>query len=249
MRNYIPDWTDFLNEDIINEATLKKDKQLDDETFKKYNEAKYKFLEKQIALCKKHGVKCMADFGTLLGIVRDKDLIRNDNDTDLQIWGETLNPDFFEDLHKTFYAVATSKSSYKKLFDNEDDYHELLYIWLEDLDKDGNKITFKSPSGATVGMFGDMMVSYPFIEGKRILRWPGWEVMTYNKKFSDKLSSVSFKGFEVPIPANAEEYIEYYYGKDWKTPQPRFGGYTCEFIPRGKSHNYKFSIKECKFKW
>ncbi|MCK9574525.1 MAG: hypothetical protein WC979_01325 [Candidatus Pacearchaeota archaeon] len=248
MLNRIPTWVAFSNDyDRLYEATLKKNKQLDDETHKKYNEAKYKFLEKQLAICKKHGVKCMADFGTLLGIIRDGDLIRND--TDLQIFGETLNKDFFDDLDKTFYAVPSSKQSFKKLFDENDDYHELLYVWLEDLDKDGNKITFKSPGGATVGMFGDLMVSYPFKDGKRILRWPGWEVMTYDQKHADKINTVSFKGFDVPVPSSTTEYIQYFYGEGWKTPQSRFGKYTCEFINRADAHKYTYSLKDGKYKF
>lgn len=244
MKEFIPSFDNFQ----LFEATFKKDKQLDDKAHKVYQELKYKFLEKQIALCKKHGVKCFADFGTLLGIVRDGDLIRNDNDTDLQIFGETLNKDFFEELQKVFYAVPTSKSSFKKMFDDEDDYAQLMYIWLEDIDNKGKKITVKGSSGQVVGMFGDMMVSYPYENGQRILRWPGWEVMTYDAKYANRIGTKSFKGFDVPIPSSPEDYLEYYYGKDWKTPQSRFGDYQCTFIDRKKAHKYYYSLKEGKFK-
>jgi len=244
MKVYIPKFDAFQ----INEATFKKEKQLDDDAHKKYQELKYKFLKKQLDVCKKHGVKCFADFGTLLGIVRDGDLIRNDNDTDLQIFGETLNSDFFEELQKVFFAVPSSKTAYKKLFNEEDDYAELMYIWLEDIDDKGKKITVKGSSGQTVGMFGDMMISYPYENKQRILRWPGWEVMTYDEKHASKIGTKSFKGFSVPIPASPEDYIEYFYGADWKTPQSRFGKYTCNFVDRKKAHKYMYSLKEGKFK-
>lgn len=244
MREFIPSFDNFA----MNEATLRVSKRLDDETHKKYNEAKYKFLERQIALCKKHGVTCMADFGTLLGIIRDGDLIRNDNDTDLQVFGDTLNKDFIEELQKTFFVNILSKSSLKKLFAEDDDYVDLMYIWLEDIDKDGNKITFKSPSGFKLGMFGDMMISYPYENGKRILRWPGWETMTYDANFAKNIKKVSFKGFDVPVPSDPEKYIAYFYGDTWKTPQSNFGGYTCDWVPRGKAHSYMYSLKENKFK-
>lgn len=243
MKLYIPKFDNFQ----INESTFKKEKQLDDDAHKKYQELKYKFLEKQITMCKKHGVKCFADFGTLLGIIRDGDLIRNDNDTDLQIFGETLNKDFFEDLEKTFFTVVSSKTQYKKLFDEEDDYTQLLYIWLEDIDSKGKKITVKGSSGQTVGIFGDMMISYPYDDRKRILRWPGWEVMVYDDKHA-KIGRKQFKGFSVPVPANPEEYLEYFYGDTWETPQSRFGDYKCKFINRKKAHKYMYSLKEKKFK-
>lgn len=238
MRQRIPDWDSFE----LNESTFRKAKRLDDDDHKKYNELKYKFLEKQIALCKKHGVKCMADFGTLLGIVRDGDLIKHDNDTDVQLFAETLNRDFFDDMHSTFECSTDGKPIVEKLFNEEDDYNEMICIWLADKDSKGKRVKIKNTE-----VFGDFMVSYPYENGKRVLRWPGWEAMTYDNKFA-KLSSKQFKGFSVPVPSNPEAYIEYFYGKDWETPKSSFGAYTCDFITAKQAHSYQFSIKENKFK-
>jgi phosphorylcholine metabolism protein LicD len=39
------------------------------------------------------------------------------------------------------------------------------------------------------------------------------------KHYYENLDSINFQGIEFKIPSNVEQYLEYRYGKDWKTPK------------------------------
>lgn len=41
----------------------------------------------------------------------------------------------------------------------------------------------------------------------------------FPKHYFEKLGAIKFYGMTFNIPSNVEDYLEYYYGKDWKTPK------------------------------
>ena len=248
MPNHVFSFNEFLFE-----GTMRDDKKLDDKEQKKFNQLKLDFLKKQIDLCKKHNVKCFIDYGSLLGLYREGQTIKNDNDTDVSIFGETVTKEFLEDIEKEFKLVRPTKigSLAKKMFSDSDDpdYHEIPYIGLSYVNGKGKEYSVKSMSGKNVGVSGDFFFHYPYTGGKRITRWPGWEVQLTPDKYFQRLGKVTIDGYDFPIPSSTDDYLAYIYGDDWKTPKSRAGvSQKLELISREEGHNYQYSHKEKKYK-
>jgi hypothetical protein len=254
VEKHVFNFNEFLNENELNEGTLRKESQLSEATQKEFNKMKMKFLKKQVQLCKKHNVKCFLDYGSLLGLHRDGDMIRNDNDCDMAIFGETVTKEFLEDIAKEFNLVRPTniQTLINKLFpegEDADDYHQIPYIGMGLKDSQGKTASVKSESGKEVQCNGDFFFYYPYKDGKRVTRWPGWEVQLVSDKHFKNTGSISKGGFDYPIPSNPDGYCEYIYGKDWKTPKSRSGhGSECEFITRAAGQKFGYSHKEKKSK-
>ena len=243
----------FSFEEFLFEGTMRNNKKLSDKEQEKFNKLKLDFLKKQIDLCRKHNVKCFVDFGSLLGLYRDGNTIKNDNDTDVGIFGETVTREFLEDVEKEFGLVRPTKISYiaNKMFSDSDDpdYHEIPYIGMEYVDSKGKAYSVKSTSGKSVGIAGDFFFYYPYTDAKRITRWPGWEVQLTPEKHFKRLGTVKVDGYDFPIPSSTDEYLAYIYGDDWETPKSRSGvNQKLELLSREEGHNYKYSHKEKKYK-
>jgi len=252
--NYVFNFNEFLNENHLNEGTLRNAKHLGDAAQKEFNQMKMDFLKKQVQLCKKHSVKCFLDYGSLLGLHRDGEMIKNDNDCDMAIYGETVTKEFLLDIEKEFVLVRPNniQTIINKLFpegEDADDYHQIPYIGIGHKDGNGKLATVKSEGGVNVECGGDFFFYYPYKDGKRITRWPGWEVQLVSDKHFKNTGSISKGGFDYPIPSNPDGYCEYVYGKDWKTPKSRAGtGSELEFISRGAGKKFMYSHKEKKSK-
>ena len=254
MPNFVFSFQEFLTENEVFEGTNRTDKRLSDEGQEEYNKLKIESLKKQIDLCKKHKVKCFVDFGSLLGLYRDGKLIKHDNDTDVAILGETVTKEFLEDIEKEFILQRPTKMSalINQLFvsdENADDYHQIPYVGLALKGKDGKPVEVSSMAKKKIGVPGDFFFYYPYSDGKRITRYPGWEVQLVPGKHFDKLGSLKHDGYDFPIPSDPEGYLAYVYGKDWKTPKSNSGmNDDCEFISRKEGQDYLYSIKDGKFK-
>ena len=254
MGNYVFNFEQFLNESALNEGTLLNAKKLGDAAQKEFNEMKMEFLKKQVQLCKKHGVKCFLDFGSLLGLHRDGEMIKNDNDCDMAIFGETVTKEFLEDIEKEFVVVRPNniQTLINKLFpegEDADDYHAIPYIGIALKDSNGKVASVKSEGGKNVECGGDFFFYYPYKDGKRITRWPGWEVQLVSDKHFGRLGKISKGGFDYPIPSDPDGYCEYVYGKDWKTPKNRSGHSSeLELISRAEGKKFAWSHKEKKAK-
>jgi hypothetical protein len=254
MPNFVFSFQEFLTENEVFEGTNRIDKRLSDEVQEEYNKLKIESLKKQIDLCKKHKVKCFVDYGSLLGLYRDGKLIKHDNDTDVAIFGETVTKEFLEDVEKEFILQRPTKMSalINQLFvsdENADDYHQIPYVGLALKGKDGKEIQVTAMSKKKIGVPGDFFFYYPYGDGKRITRYPGWEVQLTSAKHFDKLGTLKHDGYDFPIPGDPEVYLEYLYGKDWKTPKSNSGlNDDCEFITRAKGKAYCYSHREGKYK-
>ena len=254
MPNFVSNFDEFLNESALFEGTMLKNKQLDAKEQTKFNQLKTEFLKKQIDLCKKHGVKCFLEYGTLLGFYREGDHIKNDNDTDLGIIGSTVTQEFLEDIEKEFLLLRPKnmKGVIKDMFTNEkggNDYHEIPYIGIAYKNSKGQPYSVKSVTGKNINVVGDLFFYYPYTNNKFITRWPGWEVQLTPDNYFKRLSKLKIGGYEYPIPSKANEYLEYIYGKDWKTPKSRAGvNQKLEFISREEGQSYAYSHSQKDFK-
>lgn len=157
-------------------------------------------------------------FGTLLGAVRDKMLIQGDEDVDVFIEDEDLLRRNLPFLNDNGYNVCRIDEG-------------ILY-------------SFR--------INGSKAYIDVYIRRKLPLSiWSLWCTCLYNRavprKFLNRKTQISFLGGVYHIPAHPEKLLEFWYGKDWRTPV-RGHNFTYETPSRYWWHNkgqYKFEL--CKY--
>lgn len=165
-------------------------------------------LKRVDEICQRHGIKYFADFGTLLGIVRENGFIKNDDDIDVSILDNEIDAisvlkvfrnEGFEFVHALTYhgklrefTVSLNKLTVDFFFServgNEGRTHAIFYF--------DPKIGYKNPAENSVK--------------ERVLPYVA------------DVERIDFNGVKIMIPANREEYLASLYGKKWRTPDPAF---------------------------
>lgn len=149
-----------------------------------------------------------ADYGTLLGIIRDHHFIKGDMDIDYGIikpanfnWKE-----FEQHLsHFKFYKVR----EYKYLGEIKEQTYEYKKLTID--------FFFKTDDG-------NNSIAYGFYNKK------GYKYQSLYERHVRKVEYISIKGvrkesfleIQVTVPKNAEEYLESAYSKNWKVPDPKW---------------------------
>jgi len=138
------------------------------------------------------------DYGTALGAYRDKDFIANDNDIDIGVYADNKIELMIRGIGIFSQAVSywkiegfTNKYRYIK-FGVHDKFDILVYY---KMNKD-NFYTVRKNVGPN--------------------KFACKEIPA---KFLDELQEIDFKGMKVKVPNHIEEYLEYLYGADWRTPK------------------------------
>ena len=159
-----------------------------------------------INFMREHQSGVFAVSGTLLGIIREKELLSHDIDIDLGVMEEDI------DVERLVNAIQVSDKFYIKKIDypvlRVHDSERIRYIKMSipSLIKFGHKR----------GLHIDLFVH--FRDNK--LRWHGSSLHRWdNSEF--EIQSINFKGQTVNIPSNPERYLEENYG-DWQTPKIDF---------------------------
>ena len=148
---------------------------------------------------KEAGISFFLMFGTLLGAVREGDLISYDKDIDLGI--------LYEDSYKLEKA--------QKIF-------EKYGIFLEGKrrrksDTPIEKFVFFGETVwgievMTLHLIGD---KYWHIDSSD---WRGAMLAPHKKEWLDVLEEIDFLGDKFPIPSNSEEVLKSFYGSKWRIP-------------------------------
>jgi len=154
-------------------------------------------------------VKFWIDFGTLLGIYREGDVIENDLDMDL---GMYLS-EYTEKVDNAFYKEGFKL--YRKIVIDEGKYGlEVSFI------KKGIKIDLFCYSKFNSHLFKVHSFSnFPGLGLTKSIKEKG-ELRVIEQCMPLKnFKVISFKDEEFLIPSNTEEYLSYHYGKDFMTPR------------------------------
>lgn len=133
-------------------------------------------------------------FGTLLGIVRDGRLIPWDDDIDVAI--------FAKDFEKVKNELVKSVEKFEALFDVK----IILRMYSNGNPASINIECFERGKKLFIINFDCMYVVNDMVEQ---------ELNITPYKFFDGYDEYPFNGFNIRIPKNYEEYLEYTYG-DWK---------------------------------
>jgi len=155
--------------------------------------------------------------GTLLGIVRNGDLIPWDVDLDVGILGSADK----ENLIQAFMGVGFTVHD----FGPESDY---LVFRFEDVlvdlnffrERDHELVTLWSlprrdfVSRKVIGLFRFLRI--PFKRVRALWTREGYAIP---QSATLPLGGIAFKGKTVPVPATPEDVLEHVYGPDWRTPR------------------------------
>ena len=164
---------------------------------------------REIESClKEYGGKYFADFGTLLGIIRDHQFISWDIDID---YGILFSDDFdWAKFEKQLNSYGFEKIRQFRLYNR---IREQTY-------RKGNM---------TIDFFGhenvkDGSICYEFYRKENYIYHSKYEHHVRRGKHAgiEKIRKEKFWGVEVNVPENAEEYLESIYSTSWRTPDPKW---------------------------
>jgi len=144
----------------------------------------------------KVGIEHFLIFGTLLGAIREKNLIQHDKDIDIGVIGKPFR-DFdvwyalLEELNK--HSIRVNK------------------VWY-----DYAVVNFRSHENCSLDVYGFQRRGNKY--------WVELFVKKrgYDKKYFDTLDEIKVFGRKFKVPHNVEEWLDYHYGKDWKNPKQKF---------------------------
>jgi phosphorylcholine metabolism protein LicD len=144
-----------------------------------------------------HKIIFWPDCGTLLFIHRDNKLDSHDVDVSIR----------YKDLRKLLSSL--------KDFAKENYHIHGLYNYKGRI----TEVSFRK-DGFAVDIFvrqriGDYLVGYSKY-GDHYIAWG----QPY--KYFEPMSSINFDGKTYKAPNNVDNYLSYYFGKDWETPKPKW---------------------------
>ena len=141
----------------------------------------------------KHNIYYWVDFGTLLGIYREKDIILGDNDIDICI----LDTDKTHEIIKTKITFDLNKYNYI----------------IKKLDWDAYRIYYYIGSGQ---FFADIYINK--IKDKTIIGATG-KNSNISKDKIGKVRKIKWNNLYVSVPENINETLKWRYGDDYMTPK------------------------------
>ncbi|MDP8200893.1 MAG: LicD family protein [Candidatus Tenebribacter burtonii] len=170
----------------------------------KYYDRMKRLILFAIKILEKNNIPYWLDEGTLLGIVRDGDLLPWDHDADMSVPGE-----YAEKLWKIRYQFFPVFFVVRKMTSSS---------WVPGKFRN---VKLKPPLERITGINLHVDLFFKYKVGDR----QHWIIMNALKhsesKFFDKLDTITWEGKKVKIPSNAKEYLRLNYGK-WEVPDPDF---------------------------
>lgn len=155
-----------------------------------------------------------ADYGTLLGIVRDKKFISWDMDVD---YGLIINNGFdwnkFESHLNNYGFKKVREYRYKNLIKEQTySFSGLTIDFFAKIDDGKNSVAY--------GFYTKKGYVYSNMDSRHVREVRYARVLSVRKE--------EFCGIDVTIPSNAEEYLESAYSKNWRIPDPKWDDNNCD---------------------
>lgn len=147
--------------------------------------------------------------GSLLGLLRDGNLIKHDNDIDFDVLWSKNSVKIIENIAKDLEWSSMRKVSYKKriqqltYYDEERIIYDFIFWSLDDR----FAINFSEPKYFRI----------------------------MNKKFLTKMVKENINGFNYFVPKDKKEWLEFRYGRNWNIPQTKKGDWKKDCGDLGKA--------------
>ncbi|MFQ5486276.1 MAG: LicD family protein [Desulfobacterales bacterium] len=187
------------HQNILRPKTIKKIK-LQDHYLSRMKSMLFDVLD----IFKKHRIRYWIDDGTLLGIIREGDLIAWDHDVDVGISGESALK-IMSLRHKLLPRYIVRKRSKNNTWLPG----SIRVIRIETTREKLLRINFHI----------DLFVKYKV---DPYYRWIDSGALKHiNNKFYDSLDSITWEGREILIPSHVEKYLDIRYG-NWRVPNKNF---------------------------
>lgn len=172
---------------------------------KTFSDNSLKILFLTMKVFKENNLKGFPAFGTLLGLIREGNLLKHDLD---------------------FGIVVNEKFTWKKVIDS---FEGNGFVFSHSFSHDGivREMTFYSPISRyiTVDFFAFVEDNGCFSKYGYIQNPDGENYLVAQERlpyFSD-FNEVTIAGVNVSVPSNSEELLEATYTKNWKQPNPSWG--------------------------
>ena len=203
-----------------------------------------------IKLLKKNNISYWLCHGTLLGIIRDNDLIPWDHDIDIAVWYKKNIKEIFKRIMiKENYKIKKKANddllTFIKKGGREIDinfYHQkianskkIVYVkWFVPKNVFCNIINALSDANLYKGKFSffinKLTLSSPFfvlIKKLLIKNNSFYKTIGYTQpaKLLEKFKEIEFKNTKVSVPVLSKKYLEYVYGLNWDKPKKNFNWY------------------------
>lgn len=198
---------------ILDRVSGRKRKKILDERIKTIREKGLETVRIVEDALSKSGLDYFATCGTLLGLIRENRLLRNDYDLDYAVLIE--NAEDWSKLEKALAAVG---------------FVQIRYF---SLDGKVTEHTYRNADGIEIDFFGHFIIddeicfySYDKLENEQYPTDDSWSAyILRNGKYIGTKRITTDIGV-VTVPQNAEEYLTYNYNDNWRIPDPNFKANT-----------------------
>ena len=189
--------------------------------------------------------------GTLLGIIRDNKLIEWDHDIDIAVWADTVKKEYITNLIskanfklRQGFMVKDDIISFDKDGGRIVDINFYNKIKSETNQKEMAYVYWFVPKNILMKLIDAISISDKYNgKFKRLIKFFGFmqklmfklKKSLINNNFFYKeagyteplelvqnIKKIKFHGLEIKVPLQAEKYLEYIYGSDWKTPKKNY---------------------------
>lgn len=159
-----------------------------------------------IQICYNHNINVWLCYGTLLGYIREKGIMKHDYDFDVGLWYEDYSKEFEEELKTKGFKLIHQFSGMNGYQAFEQSYEK---------------------NGVSIDLF------YHYCDDKQIwthvfhrepdTNLPDDEWLVRKLPFTKAgFEKVNFLEIEVSIPSNSEQYLAETYGENWRIPDKNF---------------------------
>lgn len=153
-------------------------------------------------------------YGTLLGAVREHGFIAHDCDIDIALWADEDYSPVWEKLKGSGFRLTRQILVDGGEYAREDSWKyksisiDFLYFFPDEGDI-WQRSEFRNQDGCSTWK-------------ESIAKAGGLKVLQVHLPLSKETEYVPFESIEEPVTKSALAFIEEYYGKNWRTPDPGF---------------------------